>query len=53
MDYGHPLEFGAFITPAAADPDAPVLLAQAAEVGGEDARGDAGAGRRPAAQRDR
>lgn len=31
MDYGHALEFGAFITPAAADPQTPVELAQLAE----------------------
>lgn len=36
MDYGHPLEFGAFITPGAAAPDAPVLLAQTAEASGLD-----------------
>jgi alkanesulfonate monooxygenase SsuD/methylene tetrahydromethanopterin reductase-like flavin-dependent oxidoreductase (luciferase family)/FAD/FMN-containing dehydrogenase len=36
MDYGHSLEFGAFITPAAADPDVPVLLSQAAEASGLD-----------------
>ncbi|WP_127473769.1 LLM class flavin-dependent oxidoreductase [Microbacterium sulfonylureivorans] len=36
MDYGHVLEFGAFITPSAANPDAPVLLAQAAEASGLD-----------------
>ena len=36
MDYGHPLEFGAFITPAAATPEAPVLLAQVAEASGLD-----------------
>jgi alkanesulfonate monooxygenase SsuD/methylene tetrahydromethanopterin reductase-like flavin-dependent oxidoreductase (luciferase family) len=36
MDYGHALEFGAFITPTAADPDAPVLLSQAAEASGLD-----------------
>ena len=31
VDYGHELQFGAFITPAAADPLATVALAQAAE----------------------
>ncbi|MGK3952144.1 LLM class flavin-dependent oxidoreductase [Microbacterium sp. I2] len=36
MDYGHALEFGAFITPAAADPQAPVELAQLAEASGLD-----------------
>src|SRR6187551_3991010 len=36
MDYGHALEFGAFITPAAADPQVPVLLSQAAEASGLD-----------------
>ncbi|MCP2635309.1 LLM class flavin-dependent oxidoreductase [Microbacterium sp. HD4P20] len=36
MDYGHPLEFGAFITPAAADPQTPVELAQLAEASGLD-----------------
>lgn len=36
MDYGHPLEFGAFITPTAADPAAPVALAQIAEAAGLD-----------------
>lgn len=36
MDYGHPLQFGAFITPAAAQPQAPVALAQAAESAGLD-----------------
>ncbi len=36
MDYGHALEFGAFITPAAANPQAPVLLSQAAEASGLD-----------------
>ncbi|MCH6230712.1 LLM class flavin-dependent oxidoreductase [Microbacterium sp. CFH 31415] len=36
MDYGHALEFGAFITPAAANPDVPVLLSQAAEASGLD-----------------
>ena len=41
MDYGHALEFGAFITPTSADPHAPVLLAQAAEA----AEAAAGAGR--------
>lgn len=36
MDYGHSLEFGAFITPSAGDPDVPVLLSQAAEASGLD-----------------
>ncbi len=36
MDYGHTLEFGAFVTPAAANPQAPVLLAQVAEASGLD-----------------
>ncbi|NLP85051.1 LLM class flavin-dependent oxidoreductase [Microbacterium sp. CFH 90308] len=36
MDYGHALEFGAFITPAAADPQTPVELAQLAEASGLD-----------------
>ncbi|MBF4571816.1 LLM class flavin-dependent oxidoreductase [Herbiconiux sp. VKM Ac-1786] len=36
MDYGHALEFGAFITPTAADPTVPVALAQAAERAGLD-----------------
>ncbi|WP_404430484.1 LLM class flavin-dependent oxidoreductase [Microbacterium lacus] len=36
MDYGHPLEFGAFVTPAAANPQTPVLLSQAAEASGLD-----------------
>src|ERR1043165_8961618 len=36
MDYGHALEFGAFITPTAADPQVPVLLSQAAEAAGLD-----------------
>ncbi|WP_439591333.1 LLM class flavin-dependent oxidoreductase [Microbacterium sp.] len=36
MDYGHSLEFGAFITPAAANPQNPVLLSQAAEASGLD-----------------
>lgn len=31
MDYGHALEFGAFITPTNAQPQAPVLLAQLSE----------------------
>lgn len=30
-DYGHPLRFGTFITPAATPPEAPVALAQASE----------------------
>ncbi|WJL94868.1 LLM class flavin-dependent oxidoreductase [Microbacterium sp. ET2] len=36
MDYGHALEFGAFITPTAADPEIPVALAQLSEVAGLD-----------------
>ncbi|MDN3496872.1 LLM class flavin-dependent oxidoreductase [Planococcus sp. APC 4015] len=36
MDYGHPLEFGAFVTPSAASPQNPVLLSQAAEASGLD-----------------
>lgn len=36
MDYGHPLGFGAFITPAAGDPQGTVALAQAAEASGLD-----------------
>lgn len=36
MDYGHPLEFGAFLTPAAADPAIPVGLSQVAEASGLD-----------------
>ncbi|WP_308209164.1 LLM class flavin-dependent oxidoreductase [Microbacterium sp. zg.B48] len=36
MDYGHPLEFGAFITPAAANPETPVALARVAESAGLD-----------------
>lgn len=36
MDYGHPLEFGAFITPTAAQPQNPVQLAQVAEASGLD-----------------
>ncbi|GAA5201402.1 hypothetical protein GCM10025773_21600 [Microbacterium jejuense] len=36
MDYGHAIEFGAFITPSAAAPDAPVLLSQVAEASGLD-----------------
>jgi alkanesulfonate monooxygenase SsuD/methylene tetrahydromethanopterin reductase-like flavin-dependent oxidoreductase (luciferase family)/FAD/FMN-containing dehydrogenase len=36
MDYGHPLQFGAFITPAAANPQVPVALAQLAEASGLD-----------------
>jgi FAD/FMN-containing dehydrogenase len=31
MDYGHPLTFGTFITPAAARPEAPVQLARLSE----------------------
>ena len=36
MDYGHALEFGAFITPSAADAQVPVLLSRAAEAAGLD-----------------
>ncbi len=36
MDYGQRLEFGAFITPIAADPTVPVALAQVAEASGLD-----------------
>jgi alkanesulfonate monooxygenase SsuD/methylene tetrahydromethanopterin reductase-like flavin-dependent oxidoreductase (luciferase family) len=36
VDYGHELEFGAFITPTAADPRIPVALAQVAEAAGLD-----------------
>ncbi len=36
MDYGHPLEFGAFITPGAANPEAPVALARISEAAGLD-----------------
>jgi len=36
VDYGHALEFGAFITPSAADPQAPVALSRAAEASGLD-----------------
>jgi len=36
MDYGHRLQFGAFITPAAADPETPVVLSQVAEASGLD-----------------
>ena len=36
MDYGHPLEFGAFITPLNADPLAPVRLALLSEEAGLD-----------------
>jgi alkanesulfonate monooxygenase SsuD/methylene tetrahydromethanopterin reductase-like flavin-dependent oxidoreductase (luciferase family)/FAD/FMN-containing dehydrogenase len=36
MDYGHPLQFGSFITPSAADPQAPVALAQLSEASGLD-----------------
>ncbi len=35
-DYGHPLRFGTFITPAAAQPQAPVALAQLSEQLGYD-----------------
>ncbi len=36
MDYGHALEFGAFLTPAAAAPESTVALAVEAEVSGLD-----------------
>ncbi|QAY59931.1 LLM class flavin-dependent oxidoreductase [Microbacterium protaetiae] len=36
MDYGHPLQFGVFITPANAQPQAPVALARRAEASGLD-----------------
>ena len=36
MDYGQRLDFGAFITPIAADPTVPVALAQVAEASGLD-----------------
>ncbi len=36
VDHGHPLEFGAFITPSASDPRMPVVLAQVAEASGLD-----------------
>lgn len=36
MDYGHQLEFGTFITPANASPEAPVALAQLSEELGYD-----------------
>lgn len=36
MDYGHAVEFGAFITPVAGAPEAPVLLSQVAEASGLD-----------------
>ena len=36
VDYGHRLEFGAFITPSAADPQIPVGLARVAEASGLD-----------------
>ncbi len=36
MDYGHRLEFGAFLTPRAADPRVPVAVAQLAEASGLD-----------------
>lgn len=36
MDYGHALEFGAFITPTATTPDGPVMLSRAAEASGLD-----------------
>lgn len=35
-DYGHPLRFGVFLTPAAADPDTTVSLAVHAEQAGLD-----------------
>ncbi|MEE2048362.1 LLM class flavin-dependent oxidoreductase, partial [Nocardiopsis tropica] len=35
-DYGHPLEFGAFVTPAAQDPDRAVTLAEIADEAGLD-----------------
>jgi len=31
VDYGHPIEFGTFVTPTNADPQAPVALAQLSE----------------------
>jgi alkanesulfonate monooxygenase SsuD/methylene tetrahydromethanopterin reductase-like flavin-dependent oxidoreductase (luciferase family) len=36
VDYGHPIEFGAFITPSSANPQVPVELAQVAEEAGLD-----------------
>jgi len=36
VDYGHPLQFGAFITPAASDAQTPVALSQLAEAAGLD-----------------
>jgi alkanesulfonate monooxygenase SsuD/methylene tetrahydromethanopterin reductase-like flavin-dependent oxidoreductase (luciferase family) len=36
VDYGLPLEFGAFITPTASNPENPVLLSQVAEATGLD-----------------
>src|SRR5918993_3156562 len=36
MDYGHALEFGAFLTPSSTDPQTPVLLSQVAEASGLD-----------------
>lgn len=36
MDYGHSLQFGAFITPTAVTPEAPVALSQRAEASGLD-----------------
>lgn len=36
VDYGHALEFGSFITPSAANPNAPVALAQISEASGLD-----------------
>lgn len=35
-DYGHPLQFGTFLTPAAEDPDRPVRLAELTEEAGLD-----------------
>lgn len=35
-DYGHPLEFGTFVTPAAQDPDRAVTLAELTEASGLD-----------------
>ncbi|WP_417562361.1 LLM class flavin-dependent oxidoreductase [Microbacterium sp.] len=36
MDYGHPLRFGAFVTPSAANAETPVALARLAEASGLD-----------------
>ncbi|MGO3251998.1 MAG: LLM class flavin-dependent oxidoreductase, partial [Microbacterium gubbeenense] len=36
MDYGHPIRFGTFLTPVAADPQRPVRLAQLSEQLGYD-----------------